>query len=158
GGGPWKPGEWTDDTGMTLCMAEGILASPNDPLSEVGLRFLEWQKTAKDVGSTISSALGLVQRFRGDWFAASRNTPQAREGRAAGNGSLMRILPVALTYRDETTMLRQSAVLSAMTHWDAQAETCCAVYCIWIKRLLTGEPIQDAWNAALDRARVLAAQ
>src|SRR5438132_94451 len=26
GGGVWAPGEWTDDTGMALCGAEGILA------------------------------------------------------------------------------------------------------------------------------------
>src|SRR2546423_887669 len=50
GGGPWKPGEWTDDTGMMLCMTEGILFNPADPVREVGKRFLEWQRTAKDVG------------------------------------------------------------------------------------------------------------
>src|SRR5882724_2533995 len=57
GGGPWAPGEWTDDTGMMLATAEGILAHPEDPVEEVGRRFLDWHKTAKDVGSTISAAL-----------------------------------------------------------------------------------------------------
>jgi ADP-ribosylglycohydrolase len=31
GGGLWAPGEWTDDTGMTLAVAEGILDTPDDP-------------------------------------------------------------------------------------------------------------------------------
>src|SRR5439155_18644507 len=121
GGGPWQPGEWTDDTGMMLCMAEGILSNPGDPVNEVGKRFLEWQKTAKDVGSTISSALRLVGKYGGDWFLAAQNTGQARSGMAAGNGSLMRCLPVALAYIDQDTMLKQSARLSAMTHWDTEA-------------------------------------
>src|SRR4051812_25514573 len=124
GGGPWDPGEWTDDTGMALCVTEAILEDPQDPVPGAGRRFLEWRKTAKDVGSTIAAALS---GFRGDWAAASRSTPQARSGKAAGNGSLMRTLPVALGYADSEEMLRQSARLSAMTHWDPQAEVGCAV-------------------------------
>jgi len=155
GGGPWAPGEWTDDTGMALCLAEGILARPEDPVEEVGSRFLEWRKTAKDVGSTISGALS---GFHGDWVEASRCTPHAREGRAAGNGSLMRTLPVALAHPRRTQMLEQSARLSAMTHWDPQAEVCCAVYCLWIGGLLRGKGLRDAWRDALVLGRRAADQ
>src|SRR5256885_1620664 len=80
GGGMWEPGEWTDDTGMTLCVAEGILADPNDPLPETGRRFLDWRRTAKDVGGTIGAALSA---FRGSWAEAARGMPQARAGKAA---------------------------------------------------------------------------
>lgn len=73
GGGTWLPGEWTDDTGMALCVAEGILDEPEDPVPSTGKYFLEWRRTAKDVGSTISAALSA---FRGDWPTASRSTPQ----------------------------------------------------------------------------------
>lgn len=155
GGGVWEPGEWTDDTGMMLCMAEGILENPAYPVEGVGARFLEWRKGAKDVGSTISAALG---NYQGDWFAASRNTPQARAGSAAGNGSLMRTLPVALFYRHNAKVLLQSARLSAMTHFDPQAEACCAVYSLWIKRLLRNQPRLAAWNDAVATVRELAAK
>ena len=64
GGGGWAPGEWTDDTGMALCVAEGILESPDDPVQAIGRRFIEWEKTAKDVGSTISAA---IRGFDGSW-------------------------------------------------------------------------------------------
>lgn len=153
GGGPWAPGEWTDDTGMALCVAEGILAAPADPVAEIGARFLEWRRTAKDVGGTIGAALSA---YRGDWPAAARSTPQARAGKAGGNGSLMRALPVALAYADPDEMLRQSARISAMTHWDPQAEVCCAVYCLWVRRLLAGEPLAPAWHAALQAGRAAA--
>ncbi len=41
GGGVWKlePGEVTDDTMMTLCIAEGILENPADPMEPIGRRF-----------------------------------------------------------------------------------------------------------------------
>jgi ADP-ribosyl-[dinitrogen reductase] hydrolase len=154
GGGIWAPGEWTDDTGMALCVAEGILEAPDDPLPAIGRRFLEWQQTAKDVGSTIRAAL---RAFEGDWAEAGRSTPQARTGRAAGNGSLMRTLPVALAYADRDEMLYQSARISAMTHWDPQAEVCCAVYCLWTRAILEGETLASAWETALDDGRASAA-
>ena len=150
GGGGWEPGEWTDDTGMALCVAEGILASPDDPVEESGKRFLEWRKTAKDVGTTISAALS---GYQGDWPQAAQSTPHARTGKAAGNGSLMRTLPVALAYADDGKMLRESARISSMTHWDAQAQACCAIYCLWVQRVLGGEALLEAWSAALQDAR-----
>ena len=150
GGGIWDPGEWTDDTGMTLCLAEGVLERPEDPVEAVGARFLTWSKKAKDVGDTIASVL---ESYAGDWAKASRMAPAARSGRAAGNGSLMRTLPVALAYPTQWPMLSTSARLSAMTHWDPQAETACAVYCLWIDGLLRGVSLRDAWHTALESAR-----
>jgi ADP-ribosyl-[dinitrogen reductase] hydrolase len=157
GGGScnWAPGEWTDDTGMTLCVAEGILENPDDPVTAIGERFLEWMKTTKDVGSTIRSAL---QGFRGDWADASRNTSAALDNRAAGNGSLMRTLPVALAYPDRDQMLTASARISAMTHWDPQAELACAIYCLWIRGVLRGLSVPEAWSAALDESREVEAE
>lgn len=154
GGGMWEPGEWTDDTGMALCIAEGILAHPDDPIEETGKRFLEWRKTAKDVGTTISAALSA---YKGDWPTAAKSTPQAKQGKAAGNGSLMRTLPVALAYGpDRIPMLRIAARLSAMTHWDGEAETCCLIYCLWITNILEGQTLRHAWHEALREGRVVA--
>jgi ADP-ribosyl-[dinitrogen reductase] hydrolase len=153
GGGMWAPGEWTDDTGMALCVAEGIRESPDDPVAAVGERFIEWEKTAKDVGSTIGAA---IRGFDGSWAEASRSTPQSRSGRAAGNGTLMRTLPVALAYPDRDEMLRQSARISAMTHWDPQAEVCCAIYCLWVRAILHGESPATGWAAALEEGRGVA--
>ena len=161
----WDPGEWTDDMAMALCVAEGILAAPSDPIAEIGDRFCAWRAGGpKDVGSTISDALGQyrILSARGErpnlWPLASQSTSAAKMGRAAGNGSLMRTLPVALAYSDTAVMLRESARISAMTHWDAQAEVCCAVCCLWIQRLLAGEPRSDAWLAAIQAAQIVVAQ
>jgi ADP-ribosyl-[dinitrogen reductase] hydrolase len=156
GGGCWAPGEWTDDTALALAVAEGILDNPDDPVASVGARFLEWYHGhPKDIGTTIGAALSA---YAGDWADASRSTPSARAGRAAANGSLMRTLPVALAYADRHEMLKASARISAMTHWDPQAEVCCAVYCLWVQALLCGVERLAAWEAALGAAQALAAQ
>ena len=150
----WAPGEWTDDTAMALAIARGILRNSADPCPETGRLWVRWEANAKDVGSTIRAAIGGFKR-EGDWVSASRQTPQAREGKAAGNGSLMRTLPVALAYPLGEEMLRQSARLSAMTHWDAQAEACCGIYNFWISYILAEIPAREAWELALKHARHL---
>jgi len=171
GGGSyqWEPGEWTDDTGMTLCVAEGIMECPEDPVAAIGERFLAWLETTKDAGSTIASALLGYQERAADsagerlsandrWGEASRNTSEALAGRAAGNGSLMRTLPIALAYADRDSMLSTSARISAMTHWDPQAELGCAIYCLWIRNMLRGQPLGDAWSKALEQGRDVQAE
>ena len=154
GNSTWAPGEWTDDTAMALAIARGILRNPADPCPESGRLWVRWESNAKDVGSTIRSAISGFKRDD-DWVMASRQTPQARDGKAAGNGSLMRTLPTALGYPLGEEMLRHSARLSAMTHWDAQAEVCCGIYNFWISYILAEIPVADAWSLALRHARAL---
>ena len=154
GNATWAPGEWTDDTAMALAIARGILKNPADPCPESGRLWVRWEGNAKDVGSTIRSAIAAFKRDE-DWGMASRGTPQARDGKAAGNGSLMRTLPTALGYPLGEEMLRQSARLSAMTHWDAQAEVCCGIYNFWISYILAEMPAAQAWELALKHARHL---
>ncbi len=66
---------------------------PEDPVQAVGAGFLEWRTTAKDVGNTISTALGTARSIRRetpeegfaiDWAEDGRSTPQAEQGKAAG--------------------------------------------------------------------------
>lgn len=68
----------------------------------------------------------------------------------------MRTLPIALAYADPDVMLSNSALISAMTHWDPQAEVWCAVYCLWIREILTGSDLNSAWQTALNDANAYA--
>lgn len=54
GGGPWEPGEWTDDTAMAIAIAE-VAAAGADLREEsaqdaIVARWLEWSHGSKDVG------------------------------------------------------------------------------------------------------------
>ncbi|WP_426449468.1 ADP-ribosylglycohydrolase family protein [Paenibacillus sp. S-38] len=141
GGGVWDldPGEVTDDTMMTLCVAEGILACPEDPMGAIGERFLDWYRSdPKDIGNIIRRAL---QRYKGDWFEASFVTDQDLGGFTAGNGSLMRCLPAALIYTDRERMETVTRMQSKMTHWDERCSEACVMYNRMAYRLLQGEEL-----------------
>lgn len=161
-----------------------------EPVSEITGRFLSWfDSRPKDVGNTIREALQIVKNIKGyeppefpngigkralqevlqkleenklRFAQASRGTSAALAGKAAGNGSLMRTLPIALGMRDTDLMAKHSARVSAITHWDAQAEVCCLVYNLWVRELAQATPRKDRvislWETALIKAQHIALQ
>ena len=149
GGGhcSWKPGTGTDDTAMTLAIADGLLDCEldGDPVEMVGKRFVDWYRTGpKDIGHTCRLVIGLAsdqgmiaKPTREQWFAASRQAHQYLCGKSGGNGTLMRTAPVALLTNGER--MRDLAMdLSDMTHYDPDAGTACLIYCAIISRLIRG--------------------
>lgn len=149
GGGVWNltPGEVTDDTMMTLCVAEGILEAPQDPFQAIGMRFLAWYASnPKDTGNIIRHVFGV---YAGDWFDAARKTHDDFGGKSAGNGSLMRCLPAALAYADPVMMEQVTRLQSQMTHHDPMAAEACVLYNRIAHRLLRGELLEAAMRDVL---------
>lgn len=99
GGGPFdlKPGEWTDDTSMAIALAESLIHRPEFDARDLMARFVNWWRWGQysvtgecfDIGITTRQALALFEAG-GSPFAGSTDPM------SAGNGSLMRLSPVAL--------------------------------------------------------------
>lgn len=131
----------TDDTSMTLCVARGIIASPADPIEKIGEEFLGWYRTdPKDIGGIIKR---VIQNYAGNWYSAAEELHR-KTGKTAGNGSLMRTLPVALAYSDRVKMEQVTRSQSLMTHFDARATEACLLYNRMAHRLLKGESLEQA--------------
>jgi ADP-ribosyl-[dinitrogen reductase] hydrolase len=132
GGGPFqlKPGEWTDDTSMALALADSLLSCDGLDENDLMTRFVSWMDEGAyssngrcfDVGNTVSAAL---TRFKatGDSIAGSADP------RTAGNGSLMRLAPVAIRYWDEETKRHDAAARqSQTTHGAPEAVDACVAF------------------------------
>lgn len=159
-GGGWlalRPGQVTDDTEMTLAVAEGIAEQPDAPVEAVGRRFIEWLDTQpRDVGRTCAVALNYARRR--DWADAARFAHDDLGGRSAGNGSLMRSAYPGLWYADRAQALRVAVELSRMTHYDPLASEACELYtaAIW-DMARGGVPARQALKAAFGGTRYQAA-
>ena len=140
GGGPWAPGEWTDDTAMAVAIAQAI-ATGGDARDEavqdaIVARWLEWSHNAKDVGVQTRSVLSGAAR---GGISAERARAEAakvhqREGRSGGNGSLMRTAPLALAYLDDEQALVEAAgAISELTHFDPDAGDACVLWTLAIR-------------------------
>ena len=173
GGGPWAPGEWTDDTAMAIAIAEvaAMGVDLRDELAQdrIVLRWREWSLGAKDVGIQTRQVLGEASR-RGAITAQRARAESARHhertGRSAGNGSLMRTAPVALAYlHDEDALTEAARTVSGLTHFDVDAGDACVLWCTAIRHaVLTGEldvrvglrhlasDRQQVWSERIDEA------
>lgn len=129
GGGPFRlaPGQWTDDTAMALCLAESLVVCGGFDAEDQMCRYLRWRdegywsSTGRcfDIGSTVSAAL---QRFEGsdNPFAGSTDP------HSAGNGSLMRLVPIPLAYaRAPVEAVRLAGRMSRTTHAAPEAVDAC---------------------------------
>ena len=96
GGGPFglKPGQWTDDTSLALCLAESLIARKGfDPKDQME-GYVRWYRNGHlssngicfDIGNTTVSALNGFERT-GEPFSGSASP------NSAGNGSIMRLAP-----------------------------------------------------------------
>lgn len=130
GGGCWdlEAGEVTDDTMMTIAVAEGILDNLENPTSYIGERFMEWYLSdPKDVGNIIDVAFSEYKRNK-DWTRTAKFAHDYCNGMSAGNGSLMRCIPVALIYDNINKMIEITEKQSKLTHWDEKATRACVFY------------------------------
>ena len=149
GGGPFilAPGQWTDDTAMALALADSLLAAREqgvpsgfDP-DDLARRFVVWWRhgdysctgSCFDIGMTTAAALARFEQT-GDPYAGSFNP------RDAGNGSVMRVAPVALfTLNDAGAADRIARDQSRVTHGAPQAVGACAFLVQLLREAIQGD-------------------
>lgn len=146
-GGGWlglEPGETTDDTAMTMAVAEGIMELPDAPFQAIGARFIEWAKSGpKDIGGTCRSSIMEAIRIGGDrpafytWKDGSQRVADRNGHRSGGNGALMRAVYPALFYPDKDEAVLVTRSQGHMTHWDKDSDEACKIYALMVHCLIT---------------------
>lgn len=148
-------GTWSDDTSLTLCTVDTLLHAGED-YQALGQSFVQWldaevwtpRGRVFDIGNTTAHA---IRRL-------ARGVPPLEAGRddelSNGNGSLMRILPVAIWFAGRRTADAIGAAhrFSALTHRHPRSQVGCALFCLIAQRLLAGvdaaSAIDEAWKDA----------
>jgi ADP-ribosylglycohydrolase len=126
---------------MALCLAESLLYRDGfDPTDQMN-RYVNWwqhgylSSTGEcfDIGGTTAAALARYLQT-GNPYAGST------DAHSAGNGSLMRLAPVALFYFPDADLTRRYAAESSRTtHAAAEAVECCEVLALALHAILNGE-------------------
>ncbi len=66
-----------------------------------------------------------------------------------GNGSLMRVLPLALWHQgSDLELIADAFDQSVVTHGHLRSKLCCALYCLWARRILQND--ENAWDSAVE--------
>lgn len=149
GGGPWEPGEFTDDTQMAVMVAQSLLACGEVDQADLGERFGAWiDSHPKDVGLTTREAF-----YGDDPVTAAAQHFVDNPDSSAGNGSLMRTIPAAVYFAGQGTDATVAAAraISAVTHGDPATGEGCAIYHELVRHALAGEDPLAAIPDALDQ-------
>lgn len=149
GGGPFnlRPGEWTDDTSMALCLAESLVAQRSfDPIHQLETYVRWWRKghlSVKghcfDIGNATRAAL---ERFEVERHPNAGSTDPG----TAGNGSLMRLAPVVLAFAGQPAQAIHYAGESSRTTHAAQE---CIDACRYFAALLVSATTDCSKNELL---------
>ena len=148
------PGTWSDDGAQALVLLESLIRCGGLDVADLGSGLVAWLDQGRyavdrrvfDVGIQTGQALRLIRS--GHPAATAGST----DPHAMGNGSLMRVLPLALTPQatDDDRLIADAFAQSAVTHGHPGCQVACAVYCLWARRVLDGEPVERAWQGARD--------
>ncbi len=151
-------GTWSDDGAQALALLDSLLTCNGLDLNDLASKIASWQFEGKyavdgfvfDIGITTSAAIG---RFRSGTKAKDAGPDDEMSN---GNGSLMRVLPLVLWHRGDDLELAQMAMRqSLVTHGHLRSQLCCALFCLWARRVGEGENSEIAWTNATTKLRAL---
>lgn len=151
------PGTWSDDGAQALVLLDSLLVQEGLDLEHFSKGLLRWMAEGFcavdgkvfDVGIQTSRALGRL----------AAGIPPRQAGPAGerdnGNGSLMRVLPVALWHQgSDQELALLSAEQSLPTHGHMRSRIACALYSLWVRCVLAGH--RHPWEEAVGRLRLIA--
>ena len=150
-------GTWSDDTSMILATMSGLLDAGQFDPEAVMEQFSLWRYEGKytphgnvfDIGNATGAA---IRRYRSGVAVLDCGGDGEMSN---GNGSLMRILPVALGFATDPDLIEKASTLSRLTHAHERSRFCCAYYCLVVSEILHGSTLrkasQFAWEVMDER-------
>jgi ADP-ribosylglycohydrolase len=150
------PGTWSDDGAQALCLLDSLLVCGSFDAEDFGQRLVRWlddgylavDSYVFDVGIQTANAIAKLRAGTPALMAGST------EESALGNGSLMRVLPLALWHHGtDAQLVADARAQSQVTHGHLRAQICCALYCLWARHIL--DETANPWDAAVGALRAL---
>lgn len=142
GGGPFRleAGQWTDDTSMALCLADALIADGGFQPRGFARLLVRWYRDGFnsvlghcfDIGNATRTAIEGQEATDGRWQGNTAAT-------TAGNGSLVRVAPIAIAMRGSLQQSwRLAAAQSRVTHNAPDALACCQLFAMQMHHALRG--------------------
>lgn len=147
-------GTWSDDSSLTFCLMEGLISGYNT--QKIAEKFVAWHDESYwtphgsvfDIGITTKESIFNMKKG---------HVPEICGGLdeySNGNGSLMRILPIAFfirTVKDINERYKRVKEISSMTHAHLRSVIACFIYVEYTLELLKGFDKIDAYETATKR-------
>ena len=159
------PGTWSDDSSLTLCLAEALcdwLPSQNSEATfyeAIADYFCRWYSQANwtphgevfDIGNTTAVAIKRLQQ------GISPTQAGGTSEESNGNGSLMRILPLVYLYPflDLSSLIQKVHHVSCLTHGHPRSQVACGLYISIAVSLLEDYSPKDAYQRGIHQVEAI---
>ncbi len=148
-------GTWSDDAALVLCTMETMVNGYD--LESMGKLFSQWLFESYWTATGFVFDAGLTTYLALDRIKNGGASAAASGGRSEddnGNGSLMRMLPVAMHFRTRSTadLLARAHEISAITHAHPRSKMGCGFYCLYVRELLGTPDKEAAYKSAVAQA------
>lgn len=141
------PGTWSDDSSLTFCLAESLCSGFD--LEDISKKFCDWyykgywtpHGKAFDIGITTKKSIYKIHMGENPEYSGGVDEY------SNGNGSLMRILPLAYylqNYEDDKFEIIHK--ISSITHGHIRSKIACSIYIEIAMNLLKGYRPYEAYE------------
>jgi poly(ADP-ribose) glycohydrolase ARH3 len=131
-------GTYTDDTEMTIAVAESLVRCRGFDGADLAWTFLENYDPRRGYGPGTTQILQLLDQGA-DWTKVGQ---QVFDGGSYGNGAAMRIAPVGLLYSDDAAVLKDAAYgCSEITHAHLLGKESAALQAFAVSLALNTQPV-----------------
>ena len=146
-------GTWSDDTSMTIATMDSMQEKGGIDYCDIMDKFLAWATKSKytnngklfDIGNTTSRALSKYMHNKDNPILCGETGE-----RSNGNGSLMRMLPIALyLYNKDYTEDEELEIIkniSSLTHAHEISVMACKIYVDYLKQIMSGNDKMDSYQ------------
>ncbi|MBQ8292505.1 MAG: ADP-ribosylglycohydrolase family protein [Bacilli bacterium] len=136
-------GTWSDDTSMTLATIDSIIEKKTIDYYDIATKFCEWVNNAKYTATNHIFDIGITTKYALVRFFVDKIEPTKCGGvldSENGNGSLMRIMPIALyayyNKLDDNLIFDIVKNTSSITHANDQSILGCYIYVKYLLKLI----------------------
>lgn len=144
-----KPGEWTDDTSMALCLAHSLIECGEFNQKDIMDKFLSWYYDGHYSHNGVCFDIGNMTRRALVFFKKTGKliSLSSLDNNSSGNGSIMRLAPIVLFYHNVyDTVISMAEQQSKLTHPSIECIESCKVLADTIYKLSTGLKLNNITN------------
>lgn len=142
-------GTWSDDSSLAFCLAESLLKGYN--LEDIANKFLQWYNA--EIWTPHGRVFDIGIATRQAIYQISKGTEPVLcggfEENDNGNGSLMRIIPLAFHLQNETNLnviFHKTKEVSSITHAHFRSVFSCFIYIVYTLEILDGKNKNQAYE------------
>jgi ADP-ribosyl-[dinitrogen reductase] hydrolase len=143
-------GTWSDDTSLILALIAGLREKEYN-IGSIADKFVQWYEKGKytpygkvfDIGNSTLDAILKIKN------GVSFKESGGNQEKDNGNGSLMRILPLAFYLHDEENIEKRAKTIyeiSGITHNHIRSKVACHIYIEIAIKLIEGKSLSNAYR------------